>query len=129
MTDLGCGYTNPPLVLIQDGGGSNATATAVITNGVVIGINITDAGCCYTTNPAPKISIASPPFVPTVSIGVSRVNVTQHVVLGRHYVLESSVNLVDWIATGPQFTAQSEEITNEFVVSQTGQFFRIREVP
>ena len=26
-------------------------------------------------------------------------------------------------------TAQSEEITTEFVVSQTGQFFRIRQVP
>ena len=35
IADSGCGYTNAPLVLIQGGGGSGATATAVITNGVV----------------------------------------------------------------------------------------------
>ena len=62
MTDLGCGYTNPPAVLIQGGGGSGAIATATITNGVVIGISITSGGCCYTNTP--KILIASPPFVP-----------------------------------------------------------------
>src|SRR5258707_674036 len=41
ITDLGCGYTNVPLVLIQGGGGSGATATAVINSGAVVGINIT----------------------------------------------------------------------------------------
>src|ERR1035438_1719206 len=30
ITDIGCGYTNAPLVLIAGGGGSNATATATI---------------------------------------------------------------------------------------------------
>ena len=127
ITDGGCGYTNAPLVLIQGGGGSGATATAVISDGHVVGINITNPGSGYTNTV--KIVIASPPFVPTVSIAFSRVNVTQHVVLGRNYLLESSTNLVDWVATGPQFTAQSEDIVNEFILNQTGQYFRIHQVP
>jgi hypothetical protein len=127
ITDPGCGYTNPPVVVISGGGGSGATATAIISNGQVTGLTITSAGVGYTS--APRIEIASPPFEPTVSIGVSRVNVTQHVVLGRNYVLESSTNLVDWTATGPSFTADSETIVTEFVVDVTGRYFRIREVP
>jgi hypothetical protein len=53
----------------------------------------------------------------------------QHVTMGRNYVLESSADLVNWTAAGPPFRAQSEDITTEFVVSQTGRFFRLRQVP
>lgn len=127
IVDSGCGYTNAPAVLIQGGGGSGATATATVSNGVVAAINIVSAGSGYTD--APTIRIASPPFAPTVSIAVSRVNVTQHVVLGRNYVLESSSNLADWKVTGAQFTADSESIVTEFVVDVTGRFFRLRELP
>jgi Concanavalin A-like lectin/glucanases superfamily len=127
VTDYGCGYTNAPLVLIEGGGGSNATATATIQSGFVTSINIIYPGAGYTN--LPDILIGSPPFVPTLSINVSRVNVTQHVVLGFNYVLDSSPDLINWTPTGPPFTAQSESITTEFVVSQTGQYFRIRQVP
>ena len=126
ITDPGCGYTNAPVVLIQGGGGNGATATAVVSNGVVTNIQITSGGGCYTN--APKIVIGSPPFVPSVSIAVSRVKVTQNVVLGRKYVLESSADLVTWTATGPEFTAESETIVSEFEVAETGSFFRIRQV-
>ena len=126
ITDGGCGYTNPPAVLIQGGGGSGAAATAVVSNGMVVKINITDAGAGYTS--APKIVIGSPPFVPTLSIAVSKVKVTQNVVLGRTYVLESSHDLVTWTATGPHFTAQEETLVNEFDVDVTGRYFRIRQV-
>jgi hypothetical protein len=127
LTDIGCGYTNTPLVLIQGGGGSGAIATATIQNGFVTSINIINPGSGYTN--LPDILIASPPFVPTLSINVSRVMVTLHVVLGLNYILESSTDMINWIPTGPQFTAQSEVITNEFAVNQTGEFFRVRQVP
>ena len=127
ITDPGCGYTNAPAVLIQGGGGSGAAAIAVVSNGVVVKIIITDAGAGYTSTPT--IVIGSPPFVPTLSIAVSKVKVTQHVVLGRNYVLEASTDLVTWTATGPQFTAQSETIVSEFDVDVNGRFFRIRQVP
>lgn len=127
IIESGCGYTNAPVVLIQGGGGNGATAIAVVNNGVVVIIIITDAGFGYTS--PPQIIIGSPPFVPTVSIAVSAVKVTQHVVLGRNYVLESSADLVNWTATGPQFTAQAETIVSEFDVDVTGRYFRIRQVP
>jgi hypothetical protein len=129
ITDSGCGYTNAPLLLIQGGGGSGALATTTMLDGEITDITIVNAGSGYSTNPAPKIIIASPPFEPTVNIRFSRVEVAQHVTLGRNYVLESSTNLLNWSATGPSFNATSENYTNEFIIQQTGQFFRLREVP
>ena len=73
--------------------------------------------------------IASPPFVPSLSIAVSKVNVTLHVVLGKNYVLESSTNLTNWTQVGTQFTAEAELITQEFDVALTVRYFRIRQVP
>lgn len=127
ITDSGCGYTNVPLVLIQDGGGSGAAATAVLTDGRVTAIIITSAGIGYET--PPRIVIASPPFVPTVSISVSKVKVVQKVVLGRHYVLEASHDAVAWSQALPPFSATSESVTNELDVDLIGRFFRVREVP
>ena len=67
--------------------------------------------------------------MPWLNIGVSKVNVTLHVVLGRNYVLLSSVDLKTWTQVGVKFTAQDEVIRQEFAVSETGQYFRIQEVP
>ena len=127
LLDGGCGYTNAPLVLIQAGGGTGATATATISDGRVTGIQILSAGCCYTN--APRIVIASPPFVPSLGIEVSRVRVIQNVVLGRKYVLEASTNGNFWNIAAPAFTADDESVTNEFETDLTGRFFRIRETP
>jgi hypothetical protein len=127
VTDPACGYTNAPMVSIVGGGGSNATAIATISDGRVTAINIASAGCCYTN--VPKIIIDSPPFAPSLSIIFSKVNVVQRVGVGQNYVLEYTTNLVNWIPAGPQFTAQSEIITNDFDLALTGRYFRIREVP
>lgn len=127
ITDRGCGYTNAPKVLIKGGGGSGATATAVVSNNVVVAINIVSGGTGYTNTP--YVQIASPPFAPSVTIEVSRVNVRQHVVLGHRYVLESSTDLVNWVPTGPEFTADSESIVTEFLVDETSRFFRLKALP
>jgi hypothetical protein len=58
VTDPGCGYTNTPLVEILGGGGTGATATALVINGYVNGLMITDAGNGYTS--APSIFISPP---------------------------------------------------------------------
>ena len=94
ITDSGCGYTNAPAVMVEGGGGSGAIARAETTEGRVTRIIMTDAGCCYTS--VPRIVIASPPFVPWLTITVSTVKVVQNVVLGRHYVLESSHDARSW---------------------------------
>ena len=127
MVNYGCGYTNVPSVVIDGGGGSNATATATMVNGIVTGLVITSSGSGYTN--APDIYIESPPFEPTVSIAVSKVKVTQRVRVNHNYVLEASTDLSSWTPTGPRFTAQAEIIVNEFDVDVVGRFFRIREVP
>jgi hypothetical protein len=127
ITDGGCGYTNAPLVKIVGGGGSGAVATATVSNGVVVRITISNAGSGYTSTPT--MQIASPPFTPWLDIAVSKVKVTQHVVVGRSYIFESSNDFTNWSQVGTPFTAQEEVIAQEFDVDVTGRFFRIREVP
>ena len=51
------------------------------------------------------------------------------VVPGKRYQLESSDDLPNFSPIGVPFTAVSNTITNEFTLSETGQFFRIQEVP
>lgn len=127
MVDYGCGYTNSPSVRIVGGGGSGATAIANMTGGIVTDLVIVSAGGGYTN--APRILIESPPYVPTVSIAVSKVKVTQHVRVNHNYVLEVTGDFATWTPTGPSFTAESESIVNEFDVVSEGRFYRLREVP
>lgn len=67
--------------------------------------------------------------MPWLEIGVKTVKVTQHVVLGKNYVLESSVDLKLWSQIGDPFTAQEEVITQEYDVDVVGRYFRIRQIP
>jgi hypothetical protein len=127
VTDGGFGYTEPPNVLLIGGGGTGATATATIQNGVVTGITIVNSGTGYTS--APTLSIASPPFAPSVSIRFSKVMVELKVVQGRRYQLESSTNLQTWTPTGPPFVALDEDLQQEFDAEGTGTYFRIQQVP
>ena len=56
VTAGGSGYTSAPTVTFTGGGGSGATATAVVTNGAVTGITLTASGSGYTS--APTVSFA-----------------------------------------------------------------------
>lgn len=67
--------------------------------------------------------------LPSLSVAVSKIKVTEHVIVGHNYILESSSDLNTWTPVGTQFTAQSEAIDQEFDVAQTGRYFRIHEVP
>lgn len=55
ITNGGTGHTSVPTVNITGGGGTGATATATITNGIVTKITITAQGTGYTTNPTVTI--------------------------------------------------------------------------
>ena len=127
VTDIGFGYTEPPLVLLIGGNGTGATAVANLVNGMVTSVTVTDAGIGYTT--PPTVKIASPPFFPSLSVATSKVKVTQSVVLGRRYILESSKDLLEWAPVGAPFTASDESITVEVDVDVAGRFFRIRQLP
>ena len=58
VTNAGGGYGVVPNVQILGGGGSGAAATAIISNGVVVAVDITDPGSDYTS--APTIQIDPP---------------------------------------------------------------------
>jgi len=47
----GTGYTSAPTVALTGGGGTGATATAVVDGGAVIGVTITNPGTGYTSTP------------------------------------------------------------------------------
>lgn len=51
VTNGGSGYTAVPTVSITGGGGTGATATATISEGVVTGVSLTSFGSGYTSNP------------------------------------------------------------------------------
>lgn len=127
VIDGGEGYSTPPAVTISGGGGSGATATAIISRGVVTGFNMISAGAGYSGTP--KITIDAPPVAPTIGIATSRVMVTMGVVAGKRYQLESSDDLPNFTPVGAPFLAETNSVQQEFVVSQTGQFFRLEEVP
>jgi hypothetical protein len=113
VTDLGCGYTNTPQVVIEGGGGTGATATATVNNGFVVAINITNPGSGYSS--APTIVIYPPnqnwqvglldEVVPTFS-GLSS---------GSAYQLQVSSSLTTWTNQGAPFTA-----TNSIMVYPQG---------
>ena len=44
-----------------------------------------------------------------------------HLTLGRKYLLEGSMDLNNWTATLPLFTAESEDMRQEFEVQETGR--------
>ncbi|MHB0867675.1 MAG: WD40/YVTN/BNR-like repeat-containing protein [Thermoleophilia bacterium] len=56
VTNGGSGYTSVPAVAITGGGGTGATATAVLTGDVVTGITLTNRGSGYTSTPAVAIT-------------------------------------------------------------------------
>ena len=125
--DGGFGYTNAPAVRFIGGGGSGAKGIAVVDGGEVISIQITDPGSGYTN--APVVLIGSPTAPPTLSIKVSKVEVDLFLILGRSYQLQSSADLTAWKPIGGVFVAESETVEQEFDVAETGQFFRIVEMP
>ena len=51
VTDGGTGYSDPPAVTINGGGGSGATAVATVSNSVVSRITVLTTGGGYTSTP------------------------------------------------------------------------------
>jgi hypothetical protein len=60
----GAGYTSPPVITIGPGSGTTATATAVLTAGVVTSVTINNGGSGYSASAPPIVSIAAP-AIPT----------------------------------------------------------------
>ena len=69
FNSAGAGYSSPPVVTLNGGDGTGATATAVLTNGMVTSIQINSPGSGYTM--APTVTIAPPIVTATAAATVS----------------------------------------------------------
>lgn len=70
-------------------------------------------------------------LAPELKIEGNQANVSLKlkVILGRKYQLQASKDLKVWTVTGPDFVADSENLSQEFVVAEVGSYFRLVEVP
>ncbi|NDD53080.1 hypothetical protein EBZ39_04235 [bacterium] len=59
ITSAGAGYSDAPSITITGGGGSGASAAAILTNGTVTSISLTSAGSGYTNSPS--LIFSAPP--------------------------------------------------------------------
>jgi len=128
VTNPGYGYTNVPTVTLVGGGGTGAQAVAIVTNGMIESIIVENAGSGYTSAPVVQITPPEPLPPASLSIAVKTVEITLHVNIGRTYVLESSVDMRNWVQVGQTILAASASITQDVDVSQSQTFFRVRDV-
>lgn len=61
VSDGGTGYSAAPIVSLTGGGGTGATAVAVVSSGVVTAINVVSAGTGYTSAPTVVITAQTVP--------------------------------------------------------------------
>ena len=108
------------------GGGTGATAHAVVSDAVVQEVVIDNPGSGY--NDTVRVVIASPPHSPSLTVEVTKVRVNMSVVLGRKYRLDVSTDLQTWASLGAPFLAEEDVISQDFDVTDNGRFFRIYEV-
>ena len=124
VVDGGFGFAEPPEVEVV-GNGTGATAVAIVAGGRVTGFTVTNAGSGYTEGVT--VRIAPPPKLPTLFIAVQSVRVTFNLWQGSRYLVESSADLKMWTAR-MEFVAEADIVTQDFVVAESGQYFRVTEV-
>lgn len=83
ISNGGSGYVSPPLVQITGGSGNDATAVAILTNGVVTGFTITSQGVNYSASDQPTVTlIGGDPTTPATVGSFSSADFTQNVSTG-----------------------------------------------
>jgi hypothetical protein len=119
ITNPGSGYTSAPSITITGGGGSSATANAVLGSGLVSAITITNPGSGYTSTPTVTISggggnnaTAVAGFL-TFNTGAVGIVITNG---GTGYTTAPTVNIT--AAPGGGTNATANAIVNGGVVTQ-----------
>ena len=120
ITNPGSGYTTAPSITITGGGGSSATANAVLGSGLVSAITITNPGSGYTATPTVTISGGGATTNATAVAGFLTFNTgAVGVVLsngGTGYTSAPTVNIT--AAPGGGTNAAATAIVNGGVVTQ-----------
>ena len=117
------------MVSIRGGGGTGATATAVVSDGVVVNIIITDAGIGYTS--MPTIYISSPLGLQVALIKAVKPSFL-NLSLGSNYQMQISTDMSTWSNYGAAFTATNTSMVypQYFDVDNWNSLlFRVKSVP
>jgi hypothetical protein len=117
VTNGGSGYTDAPIVKITGGGGTGATATAIVdpNSNTVTGLNIITEGTGYTSTPTVTITASSGVFVEFVSTGA----LPSPLESGVAYTAEPPLN-----TTTGNFTVKTTQgNTINITSAPTGNFF------
>lgn len=67
----GYGYSSTPSITISGGGGTGASAAAVLSNGVIVGITLTSRGSGYTSVPTVTISGGGEAAIATAVVNIA----------------------------------------------------------
>ena len=120
ITNPGSGYTTAPSITITGGGGSSATANAVLGSGLVSAITITNPGSGYTATPTVTISGGGATTNATAVAGFLTFNTGAVGILltngGTGYTTAPTVNIT--AAPGGGTNATANAIVNGGVVTQ-----------
>lgn len=84
VLDGGYGYTSAPTVVFTGGGGSSAAATAVVRNGRVVGIYVTNAGSGYTSAPVISFTGGAGSGAKAVTQVGQQVTINTHIPFATH---------------------------------------------
>ena len=117
ITAGGTGYTSAPAVAFSGGGGTGATATTVVTQGVVTAINLDNPGSGYTSLPAVTLSggggsgatatAAAPPL---------QYYFSPHA--GRAFATQSGRVSVTWVTRVPQPSGTGADLVSKYRFKQ-----------
>ena len=125
ISDAGYGYASPPIVRLVGGGGSGAVATATVSNGVITGITILNAGSGYTNTP--NVAIA-PPLPLLLGIAPATSLAFTNLKVGTNYQLQVSQSAT-WINLGSSFAADATNYTQYFDGTIDGSIYRLMALP
>ena len=89
VTNNGSGYTTVPNVQFIGGGGSGAVGTAVVSNGLVIAINVTNAAPGYASAPLVQIDPPNGLLIGQTNSSLNLNNVSSNQ-FGNYYVVASN---------------------------------------
>ena len=130
VTNGGSGYVTTPTVTIVGGGGTNATAVAHLSGGVVASISIVSAGSGYTNTPTLRISAPPAASLSPVVQSVMKANASNLVPYDT-YQIEYKTTLGEaWKAwSGGGFIPTTPtNVQHLFLTNGTG-FLRLGRVP
>jgi hypothetical protein len=126
--DGGAGYEDPPAVRFLDSAGVGATATAKVSNGVVVGITLQNPGQNYSRQTV--VQIDPPPPVPTsLQFAPSAFRIVGTLFPGVSYKLRRSADLVNWTPVADPITATNRSALDITIDADSAAFFNLQELP